>query len=880
MPKKISKKNKNKAQKGSGIDILPQIWFNTIEDEKKYIITLLKEQKSMYVSEEELILENSKRLRKFLELIYEIIQNDPSYDLNKTVDDYFKVINSKHTDITLNKGPKMLEQLIQSVMSSYDYENKFYNIIFEDFDKTLKCCCNDPDFSKQRLSEEEIKENNNHFLKKTIFKKYIESHSSDPITEDEVLSPISPASPVGDIFTPFGEPWHMRQDRQWAKNRDKQMERDKDPFRQHVLNQNFANHVMKDIQNESFIEKKQRNRCQECECCKTGHHHLLIGELYTLLSNYLILYNSNSNEKLDSTNDMIKMGLVAALPMVLPMVESSFPQVKPFVPILEKYMGNSAKADSVMFDSDLDNISTVVADEKILKILNNKSTLNLNYNYCAYKTLYEYIIEDFLGLKFENLKQVQDVHIHYLFLSLQREYIIQNYEYNFVFYDFEINRISDCIKNNIRQNFDELTQKHGDEIFQKYDELKLILDKRIDNIKDYFIKNQNIRLEISSICINCIISSYNDMTIQIDDMKSVGEKFIQKFFEENIKYRKIERYILILWNKIPQRIRAIIQLVIVHFLWGYISSYSLGFIILAIIAKSGINLISPLLNSSVSLEIQQIILNILPEYVKKQIDEFKHNPYIQKALKIFRYINDKSQTYKLENIKNFYYKDMILKDDVVILRKSYLEIPKEFYVELKKVLLEKVNFMYNIEDKNITILKKNNKSRNTIFYIENSEIKIKNGDLTQIENIHTEQKQLNIELDKLLSLLIKDPLYRVIYYLNDTSDDIKIIKEKSDNLLQLIQRKLTDEMLGKMKEDSVVESIKPIDETKSDPQIVPVVSAEVGLSKVELRRQKILEKGTDRMGKIMGIKQLASQGGMYKNKSKKKIINNKFSRKK
>ena len=131
MPKKISKKNKNKAQKGSGIDILPQIWFNTIEDEKKYIITLLKEQKSMYVSEEELILENSKRLRKFLELIYEIIQNDPSYDLNKTVDDYFKVINSKHTDITLNKGPKMLEQLIQSVMSSYDYENKFYNIIFE-----------------------------------------------------------------------------------------------------------------------------------------------------------------------------------------------------------------------------------------------------------------------------------------------------------------------------------------------------------------------------------------------------------------------------------------------------------------------------------------------------------------------------------------------------------------------------------------------------------------------------------------------------------------------------------------------------------------------------------------------------------------------------
>jgi len=872
MLKKISKRNINKAQKGSGIDILPQIWFNTIEDEKKYIMTLLKEQKSMYLSQEELILENSKRLRKFLELIYEIIQNDPSYDLNKTVDDYFKVINSKHTDITLNKGPKMLEQLIQSVMSRYDYENKFYNIIFEDFDKTLKCCCNDPHFSIQRLSEEEIKENKNHCLKKTIFKKYIESHSSDPINEDEVLSPISPASPVEDIFTPFREPWHMRQDRQWAKNQNKKMERDKDPYRQHVLNQNFANDVMKDMQNERFKEKKQR--CEQCECCKSGHHHLLIGELYTLLSNYIILYNSNTNEKLDSTNDMIKMGLVTALPMVLPFVESSFPQVKPFVPFLEKYVGNSANADSVMFDSDLDNISTVNADEKILKILNNKSTLDLNYNYCAYKTLYEYIIEDFLGLKFENLKEVQDVHIHYLFLSLQREYIIQNYEYNFVFYDFEINRVSDCIKSIIYQNLEEFSPKDGDE---KYNELKLILDKRIDNIKDYFIKNQNIRLEISSICVNCIISSYKDMILQIDDMKGIGEKFIKKFFQENIRYKKIEKYILELWNKIPPFIRTIITVLIAKFIWGYISSYSLGAIILAIISRYGINLLSPILNSSVSSEIQQLILNLLPEYVKKQINEFKDKPYIQKALKIFKYIYDKNQLYKLQNIKNYYYKDMILKDDGVILRKSYLKIPKEFNLALKKFLIEKVNFMYNIEDQNITILKKNNQSGNTIFYIENSEIKIKSGDLTHIEYIHAEQKQLNQELDKLLILLIKDPLYRLIYYLNDSSDDIKMINDKYDHLLQMKQRKLQDEMLGINKQYSVIEYIKPIEQ--NEPKTEPVVLAEDALLIAEKRKRKILDRAADRMERIMGIKKLPLEGGMYKNKSKKKIINSKFSRK-
>ena len=70
-----------------------------------------------------------------------------------------------------------------------------------------------------------MKENNNHFLKKIIFKKYIESNKSEFI-DDDVLSSISPASPVDSVFH-FGESWHERQDRQWAKDEDKKMERDK-----------------------------------------------------------------------------------------------------------------------------------------------------------------------------------------------------------------------------------------------------------------------------------------------------------------------------------------------------------------------------------------------------------------------------------------------------------------------------------------------------------------------------------------------------------------------------------------------------------------------------------------------------------------------------
>jgi hypothetical protein len=177
---------------------------------------------------------------------------------------------------------------------------------------------------------------------------------------------------------------------------------------------------------------------------------------------------------------------------------------------------------------------------------------------------------------------------------------------------------------------------------------------------------------------------------------------------------------------------------------------------------------------------------------------------------------------------------------------------------------------------------------------------------------------LNIELDKLLSLLIIDPTYRLIYYLNDSSDDIKIINQKFDNLLQLKQRKLHDEMLGIKTQTDIVKFTKPIDESKpksdqvmkpaelelrsqqilddafdvlfqlkqpqlhdeSEPKSDQVMKpAEDGLSEAELRRKKILDNADKRMIKVMG-KGVMGKGGMYKNKSKKKIINNKFSKKK
>ena len=89
----------------------------------------------------------------------------------------------------------------------------------------------------------------------------------------------------------------------------------------------------------------------------------------------------------------------------------------------------------------------------------------------------------------------------------------------------------------------------------------------------------------------------------------------------------------------------------------------------------------------------------------------------------------------------------------------------------------------------------------------------------------------------------------------------QILDDAFDVLFQQKQTKLHDES-----------------EPKSNQVMKP---AEDGPSKNELIRKKILEKGPDRMAKILGRKTSPpDEGGMYKNKSKKKIINNKFSKKK
>jgi hypothetical protein len=313
---------------------------------------------------------------------------------------------------------------------------------------------------------------------------------------------------------------------------------------------------------------------------------------------------------------------------------------------------------------------------------------------------------------------------------------------------------------------------------------------------------------------------------------------------------------------------------IIHTVWGYISSLSIGPIIFVILTKYGFNIIKPLLNISLTKEIEEFILKLLPEYIVKQYNQFKDNPYIQKGLKILTYLRHKSDSYKLESMKNFYYKDMILKDNAIILRKSYLDVPKEFSLALKEVLREKVYFIYDVDDNSINIQKKNSALVNTIFYIENYEIKIKSGNKELIEYIHKEQTQLNNELDKLLVFLNKDPTYPLIYYLKDSSDDIKIINDKFDYLTQLKQTILRDEMLG-IKPETAIDTSQP----KSDQ--LEVVTKE--LSAAELRRQKVLSNSADRMKQIMGQKIPKHNAGkniMNKSKLKKNRINNKCSKKK
>lgn len=463
--------------------------FNKISSEKKkkeldYINYLLKQKEN-----ESNNVNKQKKVRKFLESMYTLKMYNPEYDTDLMLADlnYIEAIQN-----TINT-PLFIEQL------------------------NIKCCCNDPEYFnniptyeklKETINEAFIKEviqewivgekiqNESLFLESFIFKKYIEENQATIIDDDEELSPVSPASPIADIFQ---VPYSFKQQLQSEKDMVKKLRRDKLPHRQQIIKRNNINEILRNSRKPLFMNDFiHRKRCGICECCNSKNHHIKITQLYQLLDKSTI-FIKEVHQDVHSLPDKLEQKNVQTV-----LANPSKMYLTPSLQVDEA----KSKCEAIVNNT----------QENIMKFFKNESSSNKS-NLCHFKTLYEYIIEDLLKIdnKEKRMKISTNDIEHYEYIAILRSNKLKNDLYSKIFFfDFELEQI---VKN-IHTNFD-IFQKLTEKIEQShFKNLGLELLSDIETKQKEFIENMlsdfknfnDIRNELNIVFSELILKSYNDIS--------------------------------------------------------------------------------------------------------------------------------------------------------------------------------------------------------------------------------------------------------------------------------------------------------------------------------------------------------------------------------
>jgi hypothetical protein len=196
----------------------------------------------------------------------------------------------------------------------------------------------------------------------------------------------------------------------------------------------------------TIFDKSKRDRCDDCTCCETKTHQIKITQLYHLVKSCIIFETNTKNE------DFLK-----------------------------------------------ENISNIFKKD------NKKLSCNQT---CNFKTVYECIIENLI--KQTDSKQTEqpddeDHYNHYKYIANIRDHIINNFETN-LFPVFDKKKCPDLQITNFNPNM----------FFFDY-EINKIISNIIENnkinysfLKGYMVSNANIRDELGSGILKCLIQSYRE----------------------------------------------------------------------------------------------------------------------------------------------------------------------------------------------------------------------------------------------------------------------------------------------------------------------------------------------------------------------------------
>jgi len=304
-------------------------------------------------------------------------------------------------------------------------------------------------------------------------------------------------------------------------------------LKEYILNNR---NISPNIYMNNFITKK--NRCGKCECCKEKKHLIKISQLYELLKTYMIFTTKNYGQIKKKQECKVHSDSVIDK-------DISFKADTSRQLALKQRSGNELM---LVFENTEDISDAVHAIIKISKerddIISDiffSEIVDRNLPNCNFKTIYEIIINELLELIEENHEThtQKDKNLHFLFIAILREELLENNNDKLFLFDFEINNFV----LNIKKNYDSYLEFMS--VKNKYKNLEI---GNFEHFRNHYDVNTYEFFELYF---------KNDRDIRIEQSNIFKQSINKSFYEKN----KDEKSFIDLWNN---------NFEIIYKKWGYL----------------------------------------------------------------------------------------------------------------------------------------------------------------------------------------------------------------------------------------------------------------------------------------------------------------------